>query len=152
MSDAERKRGILADSLLFENLLPTERVMLMEMFKTRQYRASEVVFNQGDIGDSLFVITRGSVEILQENEKGQPKCIAVLEAPNFIGEMSLIDREYRGATVRAKSDSELLQLSHGNLHLFAKNHRNGFTWVVVNIARALSARLRTTNRRLVEKL
>ena len=46
----------------------------------------------------------------------------------------------------------LLQLSNENLHIFARNYRNGFTWVVVNIARVLSERLREINRRYTERL
>ena len=66
--------------------------------------------------------------------------------------MSLIDKEYRSATVRANEGAKLLQLTNENLHVFARNYRNGFTWVVVNIARVLSTRLREVNRRLSEKL
>ena len=66
--------------------------------------------------------------------------------------MSLIDKEYRSASVRGKTATTILQLSNENLHIFAKNYRNGFTWVVVNIARVLSIRLRETNRRLAELL
>ena len=94
----------------------------------------------------------GEIEILRPNPKGELSTIAVLDPPQFFGEMSLIDKEYRSATVRAKTDAVLLQLTNENLHIFAKNFRNGFTWVVVNIARVLSSRLRETNRRLAEKL
>jgi hypothetical protein len=45
----------------------------------------------------------------------------------------------------------VLLLTHANLHIFAKNYRNGFTWVVVNIARELSRRLRDANKLLAER-
>ncbi|MBI3180126.1 MAG: cyclic nucleotide-binding domain-containing protein, partial [Deltaproteobacteria bacterium] len=110
------------------------------------------VFQEGDVGDSLFVIAKGAVDIIRKNAKGEPQVLVTLSGREFFGEMSLIDKEYRSATVRARSEAQLLQLSNDNLHIFAKNFRNGFTWVVVNIARGLSARLRETNRRLVERL
>ncbi len=100
----------------------------------------------------MYVIAEGSVEVLRKNPAGDLQPIAVLQAPQFFGEMSLIDKEYRSATVRANEGAKLLQLTNENLHVFARNYRNGFTWVVVNIARVLSTRLREVNRRLSEKL
>ena len=150
--EVKTKREILRESPLFDNLVPAELSMLAELFSLRQYDAGEVVFNEGDVGDAMYVIAEGSVEILRKNSTGKLGTIATLEAPQFFGEMSLIDKEYRSATVRAKTEARLLQLTNENLHIFAKNYRNGFTWVVVNIARVLSSRLREVNRRLAEKL
>ena len=151
-NETQYKREILSECQLFDNLLPAERAMLADLFSVREYGPGDVVFFQGDVGDALYVVGEGNVEILQKNADGEERPIATLEERSFFGEMSLIDKEYRSATVRAKEDAKLLQLTNENLHLFAKNFRNGFTWVVVNIARALSARLRLTNSRLVDKL
>lgn len=150
--EGRSKREILCESPLFDNLLTTELTMLADLFSIRSFSDGEIVFNEGDVGDSMYVIAEGTVEILRKNPDGEFQSIAELHAPQFFGEMSLIDKEYRSATVRARGDARLLQLSNENLHIFAKNYRNGFTWVVVNIARVLSARLRETNRRLAEKL
>jgi CRP/FNR family transcriptional regulator, cyclic AMP receptor protein len=146
------KREILAESPLFANLLPAELLMVAELFTVRDYAAGEVVFQQGDVGDSLYVIASGSVEVLAKIPSGVLRPIATLKEPQFFGEMSLIDKEFRSATVRAAEPSRLLALSNENLYVFAKHYRNGFTWVVVNIARVLSSRLRHVNRMLSEKL
>jgi CRP/FNR family cyclic AMP-dependent transcriptional regulator len=151
--EIENKREILAESPLFDNLLPNELSMVADLFSLRKYAAGDIIFEEGDVGDAMFVIGQGSVEILvRKNPAGELTAIATLDAPQFFGEMSLIDKEYRSATVRAKTAATLLQLTNENLHIFAKNYRNGFTWVVVNIARVLSSRLREVNRRLSEKL
>ena len=150
--ETEEKRAILAESPLFDNLLTTELTMLADLFTFRTYSAGELIFDEGNVGDSMYVIAEGSVEVLRKNPQGELLPIAVLQAPQFFGEMSLIDKEYRSATVRVNDGAQLLQLSNENLHIFARNYRNGFTWVVVNIARVLSTRLREVNRRLAEKL
>ena len=153
MTNAARtKREILAESPLFDNLLPPELSMLAELFNERSYSAGEIIFHEGDIGDSMYVIAEGELDVLPKNPAGEHHVIASLAAPQFFGEMSLIDKEYRSASVRSKTATTILQLSNENLHIFAKNYRNGFTWVVVNIARVLSIRLRETNRRLAELL
>jgi CRP/FNR family transcriptional regulator, cyclic AMP receptor protein len=147
---AQSKRDVLADSPLFKNLLPDELAMIVDLVVDREYRGGEVIFNEGAPGDAVFVIAQGEVDILASSPMGLMH-LATLRAPAFFGEMSLIDKEYRSATARAHVDSRLLQLTNESLHAFAKSHRNGFTWVVVNIARALSARLRDANRRLMER-
>lgn len=153
MAEEEKsKREILAESPLFDNLLNTELTMIADLFSVREFKSGDIVFYEGDVGDALYVIAEGSVEVLRKNPAGELAILAVLDAPLFFGEMSLIDKEYRSATIRAKTDAMLLQLTNENLHVFAKNFRNGFTWVVVNIARVLSSRLRDVNRRLAEKL
>ncbi|MEO1171833.1 MAG: hypothetical protein AAFX94_07235, partial [Myxococcota bacterium] len=53
-------------------------------------------------------------------------------------------------TSRRRALKTRAMLTNENLHIFAKHYRNGFTWVVVNIARVLSARLREVNKRLAE--
>jgi CRP-like cAMP-binding protein len=66
--------------------------------------------------------------------------------------MSLIDKEYRSASIRAQSETAMLCLTNENLHSFARVYKNGFTLVVINIARVLSTRLRETNQKLLEKM
>jgi CRP/FNR family transcriptional regulator, cyclic AMP receptor protein len=150
--ETRSKREILTESPLFDNLLPTELSMVADLCTTQSFAAGEVVFKEGAVGDALYVIAHGSVEVLHKTNSGKEQLIATMDAPMFFGEMSLIDKEYRSATIRARTATQLLMLTNENLHIFAKNYRNGFTWVVVNIARVLSTRLRDLNQRLAEHL
>lgn len=145
------KMAVLANSPLFEMLSPPELEYVAELSRPRLLSAGQIVFEQGELGDSLFVIGAGEVEIIHPAQ-GDPKVLTSLAAPEFFGEMSLIDKEFRSATVRAKTDAELLQLSAENLSAFRKRYRDGFTFVVINIARVLSSRLREVNERLARVL
>ena len=142
----------LQKSRLFEGLLPEEIEMLGEVTQQKKYAEGEVVFEQGDVGDSLYLLVEGAVEVLHKREDGKEHIITVLEAPEFFGEMSLIDKEYRLATIRANSEAVMLCLTNENLHSFARVYKNGFTLAVINIARVLSSRLRETNQKLIEKM
>jgi CRP-like cAMP-binding protein len=104
------------------------------------------------VGDSLYLLVEGSVDVVQKRQDGAEHVIAVLHAPDFFGEMSLIDKEYRSATIRAQDETSMLCLSNENLHSFARVYKNGFTLVVINIARVLSSRLRDTNQKLLAKM
>lgn len=119
------------------------------MSQRRSFRAGSLVFEEGELGESLFVIISGDIEVVRRDGHGDARVIATLGPPEFFGEMSLLDKEYRSATVRAKTDAELLQLTAGDLTSFRAQYRDGFTFVVMNIARVLSTRLREANARFV---
>ena len=139
------KLAILETSPLFVSLHPEELDMLAELSQVRNFSGGEVIFNEGDVGDSLYVIVHGEVEVARKDDEGTAQMIAELKDGEFFGEMSLIDKEYRSATCRARTDAELLRLTNENLHSFARVYKNGFTLVVINIARVLSLRLRDTS-------
>lgn len=142
------KLEVLQKSPLFEMLSQAELELLAELSRPRRYTEGEIVFEEGDLGDSLFVLMNGEVDVLHKDGKGQPQALTTLQPPEFFGEMSLIDKEFRSATVRAKRDATMLQLTAENLATFRKNYKDGFAFLVINIARVLSNRLRETNSRL----
>ncbi len=146
------KLEILQKSVLFENLLPEEFEYLAEISQLKEYKVGDIIFYEAEPGNSLYVIIEGEVEILRKDSEGKLKPIAVLKSSDFFGEMSLIDKEMRSATARARTDVKALVLTSENLHSFAKIYRNGFTMVVINIARVMSKRLRETNNKLASKL
>jgi CRP-like cAMP-binding protein len=145
------KEQVLRGSPLFDMLSPPEIEFLAELSRPRRFAAGEVVFREGDQGDSLFVLARGAVEVVSRPASNKERQLAILEAPAAFGEMSLIDREVRSATVRAKGECVALQLSAENFTAFRKRSRDGFTLFVVNVARVLSSRLRETNHKLASR-
>ena len=143
------KPAALRRSALFELLSRVELDVLADLSKPRRFAAGQEIFREGDLGDSLFVLVEGEVEV-QRAAPG-PATLAVLGAPAAFGEMSLVDREQRSATVRARSAVLALQLTAENFTTFRKHSRDGFTLVVMNIARLLSSRLRETSAKLAAK-
>ncbi|MBX7113688.1 MAG: cyclic nucleotide-binding domain-containing protein [Myxococcaceae bacterium] len=146
------KLPILSRSPLFEMLSNQELEYVTDLTRPKRFSSGQVVFEEGELGDSLYVIALGEVEVVRKDAGGALKVIAVLGPNAFFGEMSLIDKEYRSASVRARTDCELLQLTAENLTTFRKQHRDGFTFVVINIARVLSSRLREANTRLAARI
>ncbi|MCP3104178.1 cyclic nucleotide-binding domain-containing protein [Myxococcus sp. K15C18031901] len=142
------KLAVITASPLFEMLSPTELTRLAELARVHHCVAGEVVFEEGDFGDSLFLIVQGQVEVVRRHPDGTLSPLAILSAPESFGEMGLIDKDDRSATVRAHTAAVLLQLTGQDLRDFRRTHPDGFTFIVVNIARSLSARLREANARL----
>ena len=71
------------------------------------YRDGEVVFCQGEEGDCMYVVQEGKVEVL--SEQGDKKVrLTILEKGDSFGEMAIVGREIRSATVRALGEARLL--------------------------------------------
>ncbi len=81
----------------------------------KRYSNGETIVRQGDLGDSMYVIQSGQVEILVTNDGGEVR-LRTLGENDFFGEMALFDREVRSATVRAIGDVRVLTIDrHGLL-------------------------------------
>lgn len=70
------------------------------------YDAGALIFEQGGEGDRLYVISKGKVEIVRDGQR-----LAVLGPGECFGEMALLERTSRSATVRAVSGSKLLTIA-----------------------------------------
>ncbi len=80
----------------------------------KTYQDGEVIIRQGEIGDCMYVIQDGVVEVVLE-EDGEDTRMALLESGDFFGEMALFDHEVRSATVRAKGPARILTIDKKNL-------------------------------------
>ena len=74
----------------------------------------EVIFRQGDQGDTMYIIQSGTVEISQDKD-GKKVLLALLEKGDFFGEMALIDKHLRSATATAISHSRILAFTRTSI-------------------------------------
>lgn len=79
----------------------------------RFYGDGEVVVRQGDVGDSLYVVQDGEVEIVIE-EGGTEVVLRMARRHEVLGEMALFERQPRSATIRAKGRARILTLDKQN--------------------------------------
>lgn len=91
---------------LFHDISGEEVSHAAQIAEEVQLEASETIFKEGDIGDSMFIIVDGAVRI----HKGE-KEIAVLSKGKFIGEMALLDQEPRSASVTTTEETVLLKIN-----------------------------------------
>jgi len=71
------------------------------------YASGEQVVRQGDEGNCMFVVQAGKLEVLREEHDGNVR-VAVMNAGDIFGEMSIFEREVRSATVRALGEARVL--------------------------------------------
>lgn len=74
----------------------------------REYRRGQIIFSQGDVGDSLFVLTEGVVMVVLSAETGDQMVLTTLHPPSTFGELSLVDGQPRSASVEAVETSKVI--------------------------------------------
>ena len=77
------------------------------------YAPGEVIIHEGESGNELFIIERGTVQVLVSREEGIRAAVASLHAGHFFGEAALLREEQRSATVVAVTECELLVITAG---------------------------------------
>src|SRR5688572_27212220 len=100
----------LRKSPLFQGLSDEELNRLMDMAEPVVLRAGDILIRQGDLGDSAYVILKGEFEIQKQTGQSLIK-IDVRNPGDVVGEMALLSRGPRNATVISKTDSETLCIS-----------------------------------------
>ncbi len=106
---AHHRRMMTLRQVDFLSELSDEEIaMLAPSLRDVGFGRGEVVCREGDPGTTLFVIRRGTVEVVARGADGREAHVADLSSPAFFGEMAVLTGEPRAATVRAKSDTELL--------------------------------------------
>jgi len=84
---------------------------LGRQMRRRKFRRNEVIFHQGDPGDSLHIVAAGAIKIVLPSAEGEEAIIATLREGDFFGELSLLDGAPRSATATALEPSETLVLA-----------------------------------------
>ena len=94
----------------FANTTPTKSLLeVAHKARLRTYRAGDVLFNEGDEANSFHVIRRGSVTI--SRQLGEHEVVmSYLPAGNYVGEMGIMGKSRRTATVRAATATETIEL------------------------------------------
>ena len=99
----------LRNTPLFEGLSDQELQQLMDMAKPVSLRAGETLMKQGEPGDSAYVVMKGAFEIQKQSGQSLIK-IDVRNPGDVVGEMALLSRTPRSATVVSITDSETLRI------------------------------------------
>ncbi len=91
-----------------------------ESIQEKSYAAGQIIFRQGDVGDRVYVVKSGEVEIVRENPDKGETIIARLRDGEYFGEMALLSDAPRNATVRAATKVVALTIDRDDFQtLFA---------------------------------
>lgn len=113
----------LGASWALDFLLPPEMVQLKtgssKGVSQIHYEAGDEVFHQGDIGDALYIIISGEVEVVITEPDGRETVVAQLGSGEFFGELALLQHKPRSASVRCTKSTTLLALPKADFQALA---------------------------------
>ena len=109
----------------------------------KTYADGEVIVRQGDVGDCMYVVQSGRVEVIQATNVGEQH-LAFLETGDFFGEMAMFEKESRSATVRATGEARILKVDKKTLLRRIRED----PLLAVNLLQTMSHRIRDLNAEL----
>ena len=134
----------ISDTYLVDGLTPAQLSSIAEICMERSLEPGELLCRQGEVGTELFVVLDGEFGI----QIGDGERLATVGANAVVGEMVLVDKRRRSASVVAIAPSRVAAIASDDLHeQMVTDGDLGFL-VFCNIARVLSERLREADAKL----
>lgn len=135
----------LASMAFFRFLEPRELLRVQAIAKHRRFQCGEAVVREGEPGESIFVVLTGRASV----RKGDNE-IAALGPGEHFGEMALVDKTPRSATVLSKDESRMLEISRADFFKLLREEKDIGIKLLWNFVNVLTQRLRNTSRELGE--
>src|SRR5215218_3860125 len=130
---------------LFADLSEEDLEQLHKMAETVSIPAGELVLREGDPGDSLYVVLDGQLEVTKR-QGSQDVLLAVYKPGQFFGEMALLEKAPRSASVRTLRESRLLVISQVAFQTLLSCSASA----PLKILHTVTSRLRSTESALIQ--
>jgi CRP-like cAMP-binding protein len=137
---------LLRNIPMFANIEPSKLKLLAFTSERMAFKDGDILFRQGEQGDSAYVIIGGEADVIVDTPKG-PLTVAKLKRNDIVGEIAILCDVPRTATVKAASKLEAMVIAKD---LFFRLIME-FPQMAVEIMRELARRLDATNRKLTAK-
>jgi ATP-binding cassette, subfamily B, bacterial len=98
----------------FAALAPDLLDALAHRLDTERFRAGDLIVRQGEMGDRLYIIERGQVDVLTADPAGGQRLLNILRTGEHFGEMALLYDRPRNATVRARTPVQVYSLNQAD--------------------------------------
>ena len=139
---------------IFGGLRPDTLDFLMKRAERVSVAKGDVFFRQGEPGGALYVLRRGTAQVLKCSEafaaKEKVVCVAEIKAGGCFGEVSLLAVMPRSATVAAGEDCEALRLRYSDLHALYAHDVAQFAMLIMNLGREVARRLWKADQMLLD--
>ena len=129
---------------IFSLLKPEEINSIAGLFKVREIKGGEVLFREGEEGNELFIVKRGTVASSIRLPDGGERQVAVFNAGNFFGEMSIFENAPRSATCYCTEQSTLLGLHEKEFYRMIEQYPDIATKIMYRMLNITTQRLRDT--------
>ncbi|AKK25509.1 Crp/Fnr family transcriptional regulator [Mycobacterium sp. EPa45] len=134
----------LSDAALFRGVDPDDVAQLCDRLRRSHYVAGQLIFEQGEPGERLYIVTRGKVKIGTRADDGRENLLSILGPSDMFGELSVLDPGTRMSTAKALTDVTVVSMDRTQLQEWIAPRPH----VAEQLMRVLARRLRrmTTSR------
>lgn len=130
------------DVSFLEDLSEADWKKILSVVETRHFRKGDELVRLGDVDDSFYILSSGSVETLLPDGKGNWRALSVIPEGSVFGEIAFFDHGPRSATIRALESGTAIRVTRMNFdHLAAWEPALART-ILVDLGKVLSLRLR----------
>lgn len=112
------------------------------MIRTQMVKKGEVIFREGGPSDYAYIVESGKFKVSKTFEGGKIRVVSILKINDMFGEMGVIEKLPRSATVTALEDGRVTVLGKNDFDLLAENNPQA----LMPVMKLLSSRLRKTLR------
>jgi CRP-like cAMP-binding protein len=153
MRDSEEEtRSFLINLPIFSSFNVDELSIFAQHMSYIHLQRGEHLFVEGELGTFMGFVVTGVLEIQKRADSGENITLARLTKGSSIGEMALIDKSPRSATVIAKQATTMVTLTDKGFELLADKYPSLGIKVMQKIARLLSLNMRRTSSKLADLL
>lgn len=107
--ELQRRQAFMGQVELLKPLTPRERTKIAEALENTHFSENEVIIQQGDEGDAMYIIAKGQVQITKTILE-EEKVLGTLKKGDFFGERALLKNEARAATITAMGNVQCWKL------------------------------------------
>ena len=151
MSDSEEEtRSFLINLPIFSSFNVDELSIFAKHMSFIHLQRGEYLFIEGDQGTFMGFVVTGILEVQKKAETGENITLARLTKGSSIGEMALIDKSPRSATVIARQATTVVTLTDRGFEILAEKYPPLGIKVIQKIARLLSLNMRRTSSKLAD--
>jgi CRP-like cAMP-binding protein len=148
----DKKADMLGNIPMFDSISGKELYLIASYMRVLQVAEGNVVFAEGEMGDFICFIVSGELNIYKKTEQDKQLLISKIGKGRVLGEMNIIDRFPRSATVIAQTRVTLLALSYEHFEQILEKHPRAGISFFRGIARTLSLNLRNASGKLADAL
>ena len=131
--------AVLQEAPLFALLDDSERQTLAEIIDVVHFDKGDTIFSFGDVGDTLYIVRDGTVQVFVENYEGLKIILGENTRGDIFGEISLLDGGPRTATAVATEDADLFALERQDLLDLITRHPHAAMDLLTVVGRRLRA-------------
>jgi CRP/FNR family transcriptional regulator, cyclic AMP receptor protein len=147
MATVDETVRLLAGTEVFGDLDPDELREVAQVSVPRHWDRGEVIFREGDVGDTCYLLRSGAIVLTREHQDGRMVALAELRAGMLFGELAMFRGETRSATAEVVEPAGAVALLAGDMQRLIKRNPD----LALKLLATLAERVSKTNERLLQQ-